>query len=133
MKTSQSRTRFLRHAVTALAFSFSVPGWAQQTAAPEIPKEGQLNLAEPPREAQSTPAPKATSAFEAARSAMQTILPEIDIPAGQNLRGVVELLSDKTGANIVLDGATGRRLPVTANKAVHLSADVLKLIRSWMP
>jgi V8-like Glu-specific endopeptidase len=43
------------------------------------------------------------------------------------------LVGIHTGANIVLDGATGRRLPVTANKAVHLSADVLKLIRSWMP
>jgi len=43
------------------------------------------------------------------------------------------LVGIHTGANIVIDGATGRRLPVTANKAVHLSADVLKLVRSWMP
>jgi V8-like Glu-specific endopeptidase len=43
------------------------------------------------------------------------------------------LVGIHTGANIVLDGVTGRQLPVTANKAVHLSADVLKLVRSWMP
>jgi V8-like Glu-specific endopeptidase len=43
------------------------------------------------------------------------------------------LVGIHTGANTVLDGTTGRPLPVTANKAVHLSADVLKLIRSWMP
>ena len=133
MKTSHSRARFafLPHAVTALAFSLSVPGWAQQTAAPEIPKEGQLNVApEPPRGGQSAAAPKATSAFEAARSAMQTVLPEIDIPAGQHLRGVVELLSDKTGANIVLDESLkGLKLPAFKLRNVTVTS-VLDTIRA---
>jgi hypothetical protein len=133
MKTPHSRTRFafLRHAVAALAISFSVPGWAQQTAAPEIPKEGELKLApEPSKGAQSTAAPKATSAFEAARSAMQTILPEIDIPAGQHLRGVVELLSDKTGANIVLDESLkGLKLPALKLRNVTVTS-VLDTIRA---
>jgi len=136
MKTPHSRSRFafLRNAVAALAISLSVPGWAQQTAAPaapEIPKEGQFKLApEPPKGAQSTAAPKATSAFEAARSAMQTTLPEIDIPAGQHLRGVVELLSDKTGANIVLDESlNGLKLPALKLRNVTVTS-VLDTIRA---
>jgi len=43
------------------------------------------------------------------------------------------LVGIHTGPNTVIDGATGRQLPVTANKAVHLSADVLQRVRSWMP
>ena len=43
------------------------------------------------------------------------------------------LVGIHVGAHVVVDGTTGRRLPVTANKAVHLSADVLALVRSWMP
>jgi hypothetical protein len=133
MKTSHSRTRFafLRHAVAALAFSFCAPGWAQQTAAPEIPKEGQLKLApEPPKGAQSTAAPEAASAREAARSAMQTILPEIDIPAGQHLRGVVELLSAKTGANIVLEESLkDLKLPALKLRNVTITS-VLDTIRT---
>jgi V8-like Glu-specific endopeptidase len=36
-------------------------------------------------------------------------------------------------AHRVTDAATGRELPITANKAVHLSPDVMALVRSWMP
>jgi len=43
------------------------------------------------------------------------------------------LVGIHTGPNTVIDGVTGRELPVTANKAVHLSADVLARVRSWMP
>jgi V8-like Glu-specific endopeptidase len=43
------------------------------------------------------------------------------------------LVGIHVGAHVVVDGTTGHRLPVTANKAVHLSADVLALVRSWMP
>jgi V8-like Glu-specific endopeptidase len=35
-------------------------------------------------------------------------------------------------AHVVTDATTGRPLPITANKAVHLSADVLALVRSWI-
>ncbi|HEY6745861.1 MAG TPA: trypsin-like peptidase domain-containing protein [Mycobacteriales bacterium] len=34
--------------------------------------------------------------------------------------------------HVITDATTGRPLPVTANKAVHLSADVLALVRSWI-
>src|SRR4029453_10274497 len=109
MKTPHSLTRFalLRHALTALAFSLSVPGWAQQPAAPE-----------------------ATSSWEGARSAMRTIIPELDIPAGQHLRGVVQLLSDKTGANIVLDESLkGLKLPALKLRNVTVTS-VLDTIRA---
>ena len=85
---------------------------------------------EPPKGGQSAAAPKATTAFEAARSAMQTILPEIDIPSGQHLRGVVELLSDKTGANIVLEESL-RDLKLPALKLRNVTVtSVLDAIRT---
>ncbi|MFC7531769.1 trypsin-like serine peptidase [Actinoplanes sp. GCM10030250] len=37
------------------------------------------------------------------------------------------------GARVLRDAKTGLNLPVTANKARHLDADTLTLIRSWMP
>lgn len=37
------------------------------------------------------------------------------------------------GARVQRDVKTGLRLPVTANKARHLDADTVTLIRSWMP
>ena len=42
MKTPHSRIRFadLRNVVAALAISFSVPGWAQQTGARESLRKG---------------------------------------------------------------------------------------------
>jgi V8-like Glu-specific endopeptidase len=36
-------------------------------------------------------------------------------------------------AHRVIDAATGRERPVTANRAVHLSRDLLALVRTWMP
>jgi V8-like Glu-specific endopeptidase len=43
------------------------------------------------------------------------------------------LVGIHVGAHLVHDKTTGRPVPVAANKAVHLSADVLALVRSWMP
>jgi hypothetical protein len=37
------------------------------------------------------------------------------------------------GAHVQRDTKTGLRLPITANKARHLDADTLTLIRSWTP
>ena len=36
-------------------------------------------------------------------------------------------------ANRVHDASTGRQLPVTDNRAVHLTGDVIQLVRGWMP
>jgi len=36
-------------------------------------------------------------------------------------------------ANRVYDATTGQQLPITANRAVHLSTEVIQLVQSWMP
>ncbi len=36
-------------------------------------------------------------------------------------------------AHRVVDAGTGRQRPVTANRAVHLTADVLQVVRQWSP
>jgi V8-like Glu-specific endopeptidase len=36
-------------------------------------------------------------------------------------------------AHRVYDASTGRQLPVAANRAVHLTSDVIQLVRGWMP
>jgi hypothetical protein len=133
MKTPHSCTRFAFLAKTSafVALSLCVPVSAQQTPARESPREGRLNVAQDPATTgQSGGAPKATSAWEAARSAMQIILPEVDIPAGQHLRGVVELLSAKTGANIVLEESLNDlKLPALKLRNVNVTS-VLDTIRT---
>jgi hypothetical protein len=36
-------------------------------------------------------------------------------------------------AHRVIDAATGRQRPVTANRAVHLTPEVLQVVRQWSP
>jgi V8-like Glu-specific endopeptidase len=36
-------------------------------------------------------------------------------------------------AHRVFDAATGKQLPVAANRAVHLSTQVIQVVRTWMP
>jgi V8-like Glu-specific endopeptidase len=46
--------------------------------------------------------------------------------------GTRYLVGIHVDAHRVHDARTGRRLPATANTAVHLSTEVVAVVRSWM-
>lgn len=47
--------------------------------------------------------------------------------------GTRYLVGIHVNAHRVIDAATGREKPIAANVAVHLSPEVVEVVRSWMP
>ena len=106
-----------RDTVMLIALSLCTQVYAQQDTA---------------REPAQTPV-RATSAFEAReerrRVAVEKVIPEINVPAGEKLDKFVEFLSEQTGANIVVEESLkGMELPALKLRNVSITA-ALEAIR----
>lgn len=119
MKTLHSRVPFIfaRNAVVVAALTLSAPLWAQQ----DTPREATPPQSEPP--ARSAPFRQLLQQEEGRRTAMEKVIPEINVPAGGTLAKFAEFLSEETGANIVLEESLkGLELPALKLRNVSITS-----------